>query len=344
MPSLGYLYDRPEAIAARTKPTNWSMALLVPEPIALPDDFDTDCGPVLDQDGTPACVAFSATAVRAWGQHVDVGQWQFDTPSATMAYAWLKNGHGDWPGDGAPDAEGSWPLAVWSMAKQVGIPNTSGMGSLIAAYYQLQGSAGTDEWIATQQSVIYAYGPVTVAYTWPSNWWTCPTTGLLPYPSGVVGGHQWIRKGWTTGPVGTIYSGRSPSGRYWRNRQSWGTYGATDRFGRTGEFLTPFELDGDYLAIGEVWKTIDVDEPTPGGDMVPAKDKLARMLSVPAGTQLYAIDTGAALVKLASASRLYSPFTYSTSQYAVIVTTGGMQQLVRVTKAGVALLATSALT
>ena len=51
MPSLGYLIDAPEAIAARTDPRNWPASLLVPTAIPVPDDFDTDLGPVLDQDG-----------------------------------------------------------------------------------------------------------------------------------------------------------------------------------------------------------------------------------------------------------------------------------------------------
>jgi hypothetical protein len=268
MPSLGYLIDDPLAIAAREKPENWPMQLLVPTSVPVPDDFDTDCGPTLDQDGVGACVMFSATSVRSYQEKADELGWKFSSQSAFVGYKWLKNGHGAYPGDGAPDAEGSYPLAVWTLAKVEGIPGSDGIGRKIAAYYQLRGTPGDQAWIDTQIQVLLQYGPVTVSSAWPNNWWTADAkTGLLPYPAGIAGGHQWVRKGYTLkGPVGPISAGLSPTGRYWRNRQSWGQYGATDRFGRSGEFLTPFEGDSAYynLQIGEVWKTLDViDHPKP---------------------------------------------------------------------------------
>lgn len=81
--------------------------------------------------------------------------------------------------------------------------------------------------------------------------------------------------------------------------------------------------------------------------MVPAKDKgITRIVTAPAGTQLYDIETGAALVKLGGTGniRLTSPFSVSTTQYAVILTTGGTQQLVRINKAATTLVASSQLT
>src|SRR5512137_1744308 len=135
MPSLGYLIDHPDAIAAREDARNWPAELLVPTSVPVPDDFDTDCGPTLDQDGVGACVAFSATSVRSYQEQIDEGGWKFDTPSAFEAYKWLKNGHGAYPGDGI-EGEGSFPKAVWQMALVEGIPGADGKARKISAYYQ----------------------------------------------------------------------------------------------------------------------------------------------------------------------------------------------------------------
>ena len=80
--------------------------------------------------------------------------------------------------------------------------------------------------------------------------------------------------------------------------------------------------------------------------MVPAKDKTARIITAPAGTQLFDIETNAALTKLGGTGniRLFSPFAVSLTQYAVILTTGGAQQLVRINKLGATVVASSALT
>lgn len=349
MPSLGYLYDSPEAIAARTDPRNYNMASLIVTEVAIPDELDHDLGEVLDQNGVGACVAFAATAIRNWAEHLDEGSWEYGTPEGFKSYAWLKNGHGAWPGDGL-DGEGSIPLFIWQMAKLEGLPGKDGNARKIESYYQLQGWPGSPEWIETQLQVLVQYGPVSVSSAWPANWWSCGPTGILPFPGGTAGGHMFVKKGYTlVGPKGSIAVGMSPSGRYWKYRQSWGeVYQRKDKFGRAGEFLIPFEADTNYpnFQIGEVWKTIDIkgDDPTPGGNMVPAKDKVARLVNVPSGTQLFDIESGAAIVKLSVAAKLYSPFMVNATQYAVIVTTGGVQQLARVNKTGTTLVASSQLT
>ena len=354
MPSLGYLIDDPAAIAARTDPRNYDMADLIAAPIAAPSELDHDLGEVLDQDGVGACTIFAASSVRSWQEHaLDEHTWEFNTASAFDAWSWLKNGHAPWPGDGL-NGDGSIPLYVWQMAKMVGIPGKDGIGRKIESYWQLQGDPGSPAWIETQIQVLNQFGPVTVATAWPHNWWTCPSNGILPPPGGIIGAHMYVRKGYTmNGPVGPTSEGKSPTGRYWKHRQSWGQYGRTDGFGRSGEFWFPFEADtaSEYahaIRIGEIWKTIDIlgDDPTPspGGDMVPAKDKLARLIAAPINTQVYALETGAPLVKLSTAAKLYSPFAYSTTQWAVILVTGGTQQLVRVNKTGTTVVSTVALT
>lgn len=351
MPSLGCLINDPLAVAAREDPRNFSMASLITADVPVPDTFDWDLGPVLDQDGVGACVAFAATAIRSGQERIDEGSWEFDSVSAMKTYGWLKKGHGAWPGDGIPNVEGSYPQAVWKMARVEGIPGKDGTARRIAAYYQLQGTAGSADWIDTQLQVLLQYGPVSVSSAWPNNWWTCGSSGLLPWPSGNAGGHMFVKKGFLlTGPKGPASVGKSPTGRYWRYRQSWGSnYSRRDRFGRVGEFLLPFEADVAYPIFGEggeVWKTIDIkgDDPTPEAQMVPAKDKTARMLRLAAGVQLFDISSGAPLVKMSSAATVHSPFAVSTTQYAVVITTGGVQQLARVNTADASLVATSVLT
>jgi hypothetical protein len=351
MPSLGCLIDEPVAIEARNDPRNYSMADLIVTEVPVPDTYDCDLGPTLDQDGVGACVAFAATSIRSHQEHIDEGSWEFDTAAAFKAYRWLKEGHGAYPGDGIP-SEGSYPKAVWTLAKVEGIPGRDGNARRIAAYYQLQGTPGSAAWVATQQQVILQFGPVSVSSAWPGNWWTCGASGLLPYPSGNAGGHMFVKKGWwLSGAKGALSGGMSPTGRYWRYRQSWGadSYTRRDRFGRAGEFLLPFEADTEYPRWGEggeIWKTVDVkdDDPTPGGKMVPVADKAARMLSIPAATQLFDISTGAPLVKMSAAAKVHSPFAVNATQYAVVVTTGGVTQLARVNKADASLVASSLLT
>ena len=354
MPSLGYLIDDPRAVAARTDPRNYNMADLIVTEVAVPDDLDYDMGPCLDQDGVGACVAFAATSIRMWQERVDEGTFEFDTESAFETYKWLKEGHGAFPGDGIPNVEGSYPSAMWQMAKVEGVPGKDGHARKIESYWQLKGTPGSPEWIETQLQVLTQFGPVSVATPWPSNWWDCGPSGILPFPAGTAGAHMYAKKGHLlTGPKGQLANGMSLSGRYWRMRQSWGeaAYTRKDKFGRAGEWLLPFEAEASYPNAmggnGEIWKTIDKagDDPTPGGEMVPAKDKVARLLKVAANTQLYDIESGTPLVKLSVAATLYSPFSVNTTQYAVIVTTGGVQQLARINKVGgVTLIASSQLT
>jgi hypothetical protein len=227
------------------------------------------------------------------------------------------------------------------MARSVGVPDDTGTGRKISAYYQLRGTPGSAAWIETIIQTILQWGPVTVSGPWPNNWWSCGPTGILPYPQGLAGGHQWVRKGYTlVGPKGSLALGMSPSGRYWRERQSWGeaAYRRRDRFGRAGEFLIPFEADANYpnWAIGEVWKTVDVDEyPTPGG-AVKITDSTPKLVTLPEGRQLYQVDGVTPLVKMSSTvTGVYSPAGGPTAtQRYVVVTTGGVRQQVVVAAAG----------
>ena len=163
---------------------------------------------------------------------------------------------------------------------------------------------------------------------------------------------MWIRKGfWLKGPIGNLLSGYSPSGRYWRHRQSWGAYGKTDQFGHGGEFLLPFEGDAGYpnLGINEIWKTLDIiDAPTPGGpDVIPLPENppVQRKLQIAAGVQFWDAATGLVpVVKLGAASKVSSTGAASSTQFYVRVSTGGVAQQLRVNKVDATVIASSQLT
>ncbi len=79
--------------------------------------------------------------------------------------------------------------------------------------------------------------------------------------------------------------------------------------------------------------------------MVNAADKTPRLLLVPVGTQFDTPTDGTPLVKLGgnAAARVFSPFRVNATQYAAVISTGGVQQLVRVDVAAVSVLASSPL-
>lgn len=341
MPSLGYLIDHPEAIVARTNPRNWDMKLLVPTRVPVPDFFDLDLGPELDQDGVGACVYFAASAIKMQQELIDSGSYLYNTPCAFVGYNQFKKGYGPWPGDGI-DSEGSIPLYVWQFARLVGMPDKNGKRHFISAFYQLQGQPGSDEWIDTRLQTLLQWGAVSVASAWPNNFWSCPSSGFLPAPLGTAGAHMFANKGfWLKGPIGPISKGLSPTGRYWIYRQSWGTYGKTDEYGHSGTWYVPFEADtSDYypsFKIAEVWKTVDIDDfpnptppPTPGDDMTLPVYNAApfdQAVDLSIGVQLYKIDGVTPLVTMkVDKVGARSCFATSATQRLVQISTGGVLQ------------------
>lgn len=304
---------------------DWDIAeLMAGEPIrSIPADFASDLGPLLDQDGIGACVAFAATGIRNWQEHADEGRWAFDTPSAYQTYQWLKHGHGSFGGDGMPGIEGSSARAVWDLARTEGIPARSGPPRRIAAYYRLSGVPGSEAWVATMQQVILVHGPVSVVMPWADNWFSSPTgDGILPHPTVARSSHMFARTGWRT--IG--------GQRYWRHRNSWGAWGVTDSFGHRGEFLTPVEFDGLFgVRLDEAWKTIDItgDSPTPPPEvgMLPVYSINPALVDLPVGTQLYREDGKTPLVKVSAGGvGRFSPGLAFAGKLAVEISTGGIHQ------------------
>ncbi len=339
MPSLGYLIDHPKAVIARTDPRNWDMKLLVPTALPVPDLFDLDLGPELDQDGRGACVYATATEIKMQQERADQGIYAFDTDCMFVGWEQFKHGYGQWPGDGIEE-DGSYPLAVWQFAKLEGLLDRAGKHRKILAYYQLQGVPGSPEWIDTRIQTLLQYGAVSACSPWPNNWWSCPADGFLPPPAGNAGAHMFANKGfWLKGPVGPLSRGLSPTGRYWIYRQSWATYGKTDKYGHSGTFYIPFEADGDRnyyssFQIAEIWKTIDVDEypnptPEPTDMTLPIYNAAPwdQAVDLAIGTQVYAPDGKTPLVKVGNAlTAVRSPFAVSATMRLVRITTGGVLQ------------------
>jgi hypothetical protein len=270
----GYAWKHPQAALAAASPTNWKFRHLLDgtgtaiTPYQQIPDFDTDLGPVLDQDcmawsngkctnpaGSPACTRFAATAIRNWQEFQDgAGGYPFTSAEALQSYNELKSGvTGLWPGDSIPYADGDIPLYAWQYEQKAGSADASGMRHVIAAYYQLDYSFGQTEqqWLDEFFSVLQAFGPVSVSSAWPDGWFASPVNGVMPTPGGATAGHMWAVKGKKTLADGTVTA---------RCRQSWGSgWGVTDSFGRPGEFLIPvsyFALTAQ-LGLHECWKTID---------------------------------------------------------------------------------------
>ena len=121
--------------------------------------------------------------------------------------------------------------------------------------------------------------------------------------------------------------------------------------------ITPFPLAEENAASAAAplmtaplgpqiyWKAVDIiDAPTPGPDVVPAVDAIARKLSIPAGTQFYAPSDGTTpVVKLGATSVVFSAGKASATQYLVKVSTGGVPQWLRVNSSAVTVIASSTL-
>jgi hypothetical protein len=274
----------------------------------------------LDQDGIGACVAFAACTIKDaqdfedWGSHLySTGSYTAPKSGAFLAYDWLKNGHGTYPGDGLPGVEGSYPEQAWKLAKAEGLPDKTGKVHKITAYYAHALGNAAD--MAFLQSVLMEYGPVNVATPWAGNWMTAPNATneyRMPPPGGMVGGHSFTIVGWET-YAGTIYLTCMNSWGYWGSAQ--GLF----RFPASWLYAAP-------LGPQIVWKTVD-QEDAPVASLA-IVDKLPRLLDTALGAQIWKTDGTTPLAKVSSGNLgIASSAQLSGNHYAVIVSVGGILQL-----------------
>lgn len=337
--ALGYLYEHPDAIASQTSDKHWRMEWLmegVPYKAPPPSFLCPDTPPAaLDQNGLGACVAFAGCTIKQAQEHADWNEWRYvsgtwtgtsTSTGAFRAYYDLKNGYGQFPGDGIPNAEGSYPEALWKLARLEGLPDKTGKRHVVSAYYSHSFASDTD--LAFLQAVLMEYGPVNIASPWPGNWMS--TLGgpnyFMRVPNSPISGHSYTIVGWET--INGIV--------YLVCQNSWGTWGS----GVQGLFRVPasWYYDGTYgLGPQIIWKTVDFKEaptpppPDPGDKMLTVVDRKSRLVDSSVGKTLYKMDGTTVLTTIkAGALNLASPAALTDGQvpyYAVVVSSGGVLQL-----------------
>jgi len=182
----------------------------------------SDLPPVLDQQLTPECVAFSHSSMKAWHDRRDQGKfYNFDEH---LFFRQI--------GGTAEGAAARWAL---ERMRNYGYPVvTYGDAGLhkINSYYAVPLD------IATIKQAIMAYGPITLLGPWYPSWINnVPASGILPAPFGVPGGHCVLAVGWDDSRGLLI-------------QNSWGLFwGAQGRAWMPYPFVTTIQW--------EAWKAID---------------------------------------------------------------------------------------
>jgi hypothetical protein len=223
VPGLGCLPSPPDA---RDFPIElaYEALRLTPE-AAPPPQFFRPNSPLLDQNQTPQCVAYSTASMKADQDRLDMGRW-FNFDEARFFYSI----------GGGPN--GAYLRNAMGRMRFYGYPEQGGGNASkhkIQAYYAVPITP-----LAIKQALI-AFGPIVFGFQWPSNWMVCPPDGVLPSPSGTEGGHA------------VKCYGYSPAGIYLRN--SWGSWGARMPTGRrTGNCIVPWH---DIGRAFEAWRSID---------------------------------------------------------------------------------------
>lgn len=175
---------------------------------------------VLNQGTTPQCVAFSSSAMKAWQDKRDQGQYfNFDEGyffrliGGTVYGAALRNAMDRLVGYGYP---------VVSV----------GQASLhkIHSYYVLDRTA------AAIKAAINAYGPVILGLHWYNSWFYPYASGVVRSPDYYVANHAIVAYGWD-------------DSKGLRLRNSWGV-----NYGLGGDVFLPYGYLG---ACFEAWKSID---------------------------------------------------------------------------------------
>jgi hypothetical protein len=179
--------------------------------------------PVYSQGSTPMCVAYAAGSEQVWHDLRDTGLFAPDfalffgqiggTPSGAVPRTALQRlvTHG-YPPDGHPELAPRHRIASYARVE-------ADRASICAAMPVL--------------------GPLLLSLRWHASWFRPLAGGVLPAPSGAVGGHLVRCLGWTAAGLACV--------------NSWGA-----AWGDHGRFTLPWA----YLAeVKEAWATSDVAEP-----------------------------------------------------------------------------------
>ena len=221
---LGALPDPPDE---RDYPVSALYAAEGIEPsAALPASYAAPgMPPVLDQQATPMCVAYSSSAMKAWQDKRDQERtFDFDELrffreiGGTTAGAYVRD--------------------AMSRMRAVGYPVT---GSGDAGHHKIAAYYAVPRDLAAIKAAIHDLGPIVVSTPWYQSWFR-PAAGVLPRPDAQVGGHAIVAFGWDE--------------RGLRLRNSWG--GA---WGIGGDCWMPDEY---VPRINGAWKAADaIEHPIP---------------------------------------------------------------------------------
>ncbi len=222
---LGALPDPPDE---RDYPVSALYAAEGIEPTAaLPASYAAPgMPPVLDQHATPMCVAYSASAMKAWQDRRDQERlFDFDEPRFFREIGGT--------------AAGAYVRAAMDRMRASGYPVT---GSGDAGHHRIAAYYAVPRDVATIRAAIHDLGPVVVSTPWHQSWFRPRADGTLPAPDAVVGGHATVAYGWDA--------------RGLRLRNSWGS-----AWGVGGDCWMP---DEHVLKINGAWKAADaIEHPIP---------------------------------------------------------------------------------
>lgn len=228
-----------------------SSALLGLEAISIPSSYAAPgMPPVLNQGNTPMCVAYSASAQKAWQDRRDQGKF-FDFNEPLFFYQ-----------IGGTAAGAAVRNALVRMVNY-GYPVVTAGD---AVHHKIRAYYAVPKTIADIQIAILQLGPVTLGVNWMNSWFH-PINGILPKPDYIAGGHAIEAYGW--------------DGRGLRLRNSWGT-----GYGLSGDVFMPWA----YVlgsAVFEVWKSVDVIEGTCKVKVVDTMYSAVRQANIAAGHTVY---------------------------------------------------------
>jgi hypothetical protein len=220
---LGAIPSPPDArdfpVAALYAARGLAPAAVFPAEYVVPGELP----PVLDQDGTPQCVAYSSASLKLYEDRIDQHRWfPFDKP---LFFSQIGG-----------TSKGAYVRAAFSRLLHYGYPLDGGVEAdlhKVAAYYSVPVTT------ADLQAALMAFGPLVIAIDWDAAWDNPRPDGTLPARTGSRGGHAIAVIGW-----------RTVNGRiYFRLRNSWGA-----SWGVNGDCY----LSEDFLGnVWEAWKAVD---------------------------------------------------------------------------------------
>lgn len=334
----GYLIDHPRAVASRENPLLWPMELLRPLLSTavedLPDHYRDAGMPsrAFNQIPIGGCVGFSNTGLMNTLEYRDEGKdlfnsgvWAEENSTGAFLNYWrLKHGYGSYPGDGIPDAEGSYPEAFYRLAVAEGVIDRNGVMHKAEAYYSHRFSEWSDFDFVRQ--VIHDLGGINVGIPWGGNWFTAPASPAYKLPpfGGADGAHDITGYGWDIDPDGKWILFGQTWGEHWTDIQ--GTFR-----------LRADWLFGPPLGPQIVWKLLDRKDapappaPDPGGTMLTIVDKAQRMVDTTIGAQVYKVDGLTPLTPIKSGpTDIVAPYRMKDASgveyYAIGVQIGGVLQ------------------